>query len=47
MTETRDRYSTPSLILHWLIAALVLTQILLITAHEATEVEISMLSVVF
>lgn len=37
MAEPRNRYSTVSLILHWLIAALVVTQILLIWAHEATD----------
>ena len=37
MAEPRNRYSTVSLVLHWLIAALVVTQIGLITAHEATE----------
>ena len=37
MAEPRDRYSAVSLTLHWLIAALVVTQILLIVGHEATE----------
>lgn len=37
MTEPRSRYSTVSLILHWGIALAILTQVLLITAHEATE----------
>lgn len=37
MAEPRNRYSTVSLILHWLIAVLILAQVLLITAHEATE----------
>ena len=37
MAEPRNRYSTVSLILHWLIAAMILAQVLLITAHEATE----------
>ena len=37
MAEPRNRYSTVSLTLHWLIAALVLTQVLLIAAHEVTE----------
>ncbi|NJC41944.1 cytochrome b561 [Brevundimonas alba] len=37
MAEPRNRYSTVSLILHWLIAALVLAQVLLISAHEATD----------
>lgn len=37
MAEPRNRYSTVSLVLHWLIAALVVTQVVLISAHEATE----------
>jgi len=37
VAEPRNRYSTVSLVLHWLIAALVVTQIVLVTAHEATE----------
>ncbi|MBN8529451.1 MAG: cytochrome b [Caulobacterales bacterium] len=37
MAEPRDRYSTVSLILHWGIALAILAQVLLITAHEATE----------
>lgn len=37
MAEPRNRYSTVSLVLHWLIAALVVTQILLVWAHEATD----------
>ena len=41
MAEPRNRYSTVSLILHWLIAALVVAQIGLIMAHEATEGPIS------
>ena len=41
MAEPRNRYSTVSLVLHWLIAALVVTQIGLIWAHEATEGPIS------
>lgn len=41
MAEPRNRYSTVSLILHWLIAGLVATQIGLIWAHEATEGSIS------
>jgi cytochrome b561 len=41
MAEPRNRYSTVSLILHWLIAALVFTQIALIWAHEATDGPIS------
>ena len=39
MAEPRNRYSIVSLILHWLIAVLVLTQILLITAHEAGDAQ--------
>ncbi len=41
MAEHRNRYSMTSLVLHWVIAAAVLIQILLITAHEATEGPIS------
>lgn len=41
MAEPRNRYSTVSLILHWLIAALVVTQVSLIWAHEATDGPIS------
>lgn len=37
MAEPRNRYSTVSLLFHWGIAAAVLGQILLITAHEASE----------
>lgn len=37
MAEPRDHYSIISLILHWLIAALVLIQVLLITAYQSTE----------
>ncbi len=37
MAEPRNRYSTVSLVLHWLIAALVVAQIVLIQAHEANE----------
>lgn len=37
MAEPRNRYSTVSLILHWTLAVLVLVQVLLITAHEATD----------
>jgi cytochrome b561 len=37
MAEPRNRYSAVSLVLHWGIAVLILVQILLITAHEATE----------
>lgn len=41
MAEPRNRYSTVSLIFHWLIAALVVTQIGLIWAHEVTDGPIS------
>lgn len=37
MAEPRNRYSTVSLILHWLVAALVVTQVALITVYESTE----------
>lgn len=37
MAEPRNRYSTVSLVLHWLIAVMILSQVLLITANEATE----------
>lgn len=37
MAEPRNRYSIVSLVFHWGLALLVLTQVLLITAHEATE----------
>ena len=37
MSEPRNRYSGVSLTFHWLTAALVLAQVLLITAHEATD----------
>ena len=37
MAEPRNRYSTVSLALHWIIALGVLAQVLLITAHEKTE----------
>lgn len=37
MAEPRNRYSIVSLIFHWGLALLVLTQVLLITANEATE----------
>ena len=37
MAEPRNRYSTVSLTLHWLTAALVVMQVLLINAHEANE----------
>jgi cytochrome b561 len=39
VAEPRNRYSIVSLMLHWLIAALVLTQVLLITAHEAGDAQ--------
>lgn len=41
MAEPRNRYSIVSLVLHWLIAALVVTQVGLIWAHEATDGPIS------
>lgn len=41
MAEPRNRYSTVSLVLHWLIAVLVISQILLIAGHEVTEGSIS------
>ncbi len=37
MAEPRNRYSTVSLTLHWLIAVLVAAQVALISAREATE----------
>lgn len=37
MAEPRNRYSPVSLTLHWLTAALVVTQVLLINAHEAAD----------
>ena len=37
MSEPRHRYSAVSLTLHWLTAALILVQILLINAHEASD----------
>ena len=37
MSEPRNRYSAVSLALHWLLAALVAAQIMLITVHEAVE----------
>lgn len=37
MATAKDRYSTGSLILHWGIALLVLAQVLLVTAADATE----------
>jgi len=41
MAGPRDTYSTVAVILHWGIALAILAQILLITAHEATEGPIS------
>ena len=41
MGEPRNRYSVVSLLMHWGIAAAVLAQVLLITAHENTEGPIS------
>lgn len=41
MSEPRNRYSGVSLAFHWLTAALILAQVLLITAHEATDGPIS------
>lgn len=37
MAEPRNRYSTVSLALHWIIAFAILAQVLLITAHENVE----------
>lgn len=37
MAEPRNRYSTVSLVFHWGLALLILVQVLLITAHEATD----------
>lgn len=37
MAEPRNRYSSVSLILHWIIALAVVVQVALIVAHEATE----------
>ncbi|HUH24291.1 MAG TPA: cytochrome b [Brevundimonas sp.] len=37
MAEPRNRYSTISLILHWVIALAVVAQVALIMAHDATE----------
>lgn len=37
VAEPRNRYSTVSLVLHWLIAALVLTQVVLITVRESSH----------
>ena len=41
MAEPRNRYSTVSLAFHWGLALLVLAQVLLITAHEASQGPIS------
>lgn len=41
MAEPRNRYSIVSLVFHWGLALLILAQILLITAHDATEGPIS------
>ena len=35
--RTRNRYSAVSMTLHWLIAVLVIGQVLLISAHDARE----------
>lgn len=37
MAEPRNRYSTVSLVLHWVIAAAVIGQVLLIMAHDAAD----------
>ncbi|MBJ7486573.1 cytochrome b [Brevundimonas sp.] len=37
MAEPRNRYSAVSLAFHWGLALMILAQVLLITAHEATE----------
>jgi cytochrome b561 len=37
MAEPRNRYSIVSLVFHWGLALLVLAQVLLITAHDATD----------
>ncbi|CAN5424627.1 hypothetical protein BH10PSE1_BH10PSE1_08390 [soil metagenome] len=37
MAEPRNRYSIVSLVFHWGLALLILCQVLLITAHDATE----------
>ena len=37
LAEPRNRYSTVSLILHWVIALAVVAQVALIMAHDATE----------
>ena len=41
MAEPRNRYSIVSLVFHWGLALLVLCQVLLITAKEATDGPIS------
>ena len=41
MAEPRNRYSQVSLILHWVIALMVISQIGLIMAHDATEGDLS------
>mgnify|MGYP003150155675 CR=1 FL=1 len=41
MAEPRNRYSQVSLILHWLIALMVIGQIGLIMAHDATDGDLS------
>ena len=41
MAEPRNRYSAVSLAFHWGLALMILAQVLLITAHEATEGPIS------
>lgn len=41
MAEPRNRYSIVSLVFHWGLALLILAQILLISAHDATEGPIS------
>ncbi|RYG07092.1 MAG: cytochrome b [Caulobacteraceae bacterium] len=41
MAEPRNRYSVTSMVLHWLIAVLVIAQILLIMAHDATDGSLS------
>ena len=41
MAEPRNRYSIVSLAFHWGLALLILAQVLLITAHEATDGPVS------
>jgi len=41
VAEPRNRYSTVSLTLHWLIAALVVTQVVLIMIRDAAEGELA------